>query len=154
MEADKIFNVFDSLVTPVALYGCEFWLPLVLPKKCFSSCQNLLSFWKDFLCEKTNQKCARITLSVNRKTRRLAVLGKLGRYPLLIKALSHCLNYKMSLLRPNSQQSSLLHDENTNVFVQEKRQRNQRHTVGRQSRELKVFLQKSKKIKFNYSDLS
>ena len=110
MEVDKIFNVFDSLVTPVALYGCEFWLPLVLPKKCFSSCQNLLSFWKDFSCEKNNQKCARITLSVNRKTSRLAVLGELGRYPLLIKALSHCLNYKMSLLRPNSQQSSLLRD--------------------------------------------
>ena len=33
MEVDKIFNVFDSLVTPVALYGCKFWLPLVLLKK-------------------------------------------------------------------------------------------------------------------------
>ena len=32
MEVDKIFNLFDSLVTPVALYGCEFWLPLILQK--------------------------------------------------------------------------------------------------------------------------
>ena len=35
MDVDKIFNIFDSLVSPVALYGCEFWLPLVIPKKCF-----------------------------------------------------------------------------------------------------------------------
>ena len=35
MEVDKIFNIFDSLVTPVALYGCEFWLPLIIPKKIF-----------------------------------------------------------------------------------------------------------------------
>ena len=28
MEVDNIFSLFDSLVTPVALYGCEFWLPL------------------------------------------------------------------------------------------------------------------------------
>ena len=110
MEVDKIFNIFDSLVTPVALYGCEFWLPLVLPKKSFASSFNLLSFWGDFSCEKINQKCARIALSVNRKTSRLAVLGELGRYPLFIKALSHCINYKSSLLGPNNQQSSLLYD--------------------------------------------
>ena len=50
------------------------------------------------VCEKINQKCARLTLSVNNKTSRLAVLGELGRYPLYIKALSQVLNYKMSLL--------------------------------------------------------
>ena len=32
MEVDKIFQIFDSLVTPVALYGCEFWLPLIMQK--------------------------------------------------------------------------------------------------------------------------
>ena len=95
---DNIFILFDSLVTPVALYGCKFWLPSILPKKCFNSKENLLSFWKDLVCEKVNQKCARITLSVNRKTSRLALLGELGRYPLFIKALSQCIAYKMSLL--------------------------------------------------------
>ena len=29
MEVDNIFNLFDSLFTPVALYGWEFWLPLI-----------------------------------------------------------------------------------------------------------------------------
>ena len=101
MEVDKIFSLFDSLVTPVALYGCEFWLPLIMQKKCYNSKQNLLNFWQDLSCEKINQKCARMTLSVNRKTSRLAVLGELGRYPLYIKALSQCINYKMSLLSHN-----------------------------------------------------
>jgi hypothetical protein len=105
MEVDKIFSLFDSLVTPVALYGCEFWLPLILQKKCFNSKQNLLNFWEDLPCEKINQKCARMTLSVNRKTSRMAVLGELGRYPLFIKALSQCINYKMSLLGPNKPSS-------------------------------------------------
>ena len=54
MEVDKIFSLFDSLVTPVALYGCEFWLPLIMQKKCFNSKQNLLNFWQDLLCEKIN----------------------------------------------------------------------------------------------------
>ena len=52
MEVEKIFNIFDSLVTPVALYGCEFWLPLVIPKKSFSHKNNLLNFWKDRLVRK------------------------------------------------------------------------------------------------------
>ena len=41
-----------------------------------------------------------MVLSVNRKTSRLAVLGELGRHPMLIKALSQCINYKMSLISP------------------------------------------------------
>ena len=52
MEVEKIFNIFDSLVTPVALYGCEFWLPPVIPKKSFSHKNNLLNFWKDRLVRK------------------------------------------------------------------------------------------------------
>ena len=109
MEVDKIFQIFDSLVTPVALYGCEFWLPLIMQKKCFNSSTNLMDYWQSLKCEKINQKCSRMTLSVNRKTSRLAVLGDLGRYPLFIKSLSQCINYKMSLLGPGPR-SSLLTD--------------------------------------------
>ena len=105
MDVDKIFSIFDSLVTPVALYGCEFWLPLVMPKNCYKSKSNLLEYWEKFACEKINQKCARVALSVNRKTSRLAVLGELGRYPLLINALAQCLNYKTSLLGPQKPDS-------------------------------------------------
>ena len=38
-----------------------------------------------------------MTLSVNKKTSRLSVLGELGRYPVFIQSLAQCLNYKLSL---------------------------------------------------------
>lgn len=99
MEVAKVFGLFDSLVTPVALYGCEFWLPLILPQKTFKTEKNLLDYWETFNCEKINQKCCRMTLSVHNKTSRLAGLGELGRFPLFIKSLSQCLNYKLSLYK-------------------------------------------------------
>ena len=43
-----------------------------------------------------------MTLSVNKKTSRLAVLGELGKYPLLIQSMAQCLNYKLSLLSRKS----------------------------------------------------
>ena len=67
MEVNNVFRIFDSLVTPVALYGCEFWLPLILENNCFKTKSNLLDYWQKFNCEKLNQKCARIVLSVNKK---------------------------------------------------------------------------------------
>ena len=43
-----------------------------------------------------------MTLSVNKKTSRLAVLGELGRYPLFVQSLAQCLNYKLSLFSRKS----------------------------------------------------
>ena len=107
MEVAKVFGLFDSLVTPVALYGSEFWLPLILPKKCLQNDKKLIEYWESLSCEKINQKCCRMTLSVHNKTSRLAVLGELGRFPLFIKSLSQCLNYKLSLYR-NKKSRNLL----------------------------------------------
>ena len=94
MEVGKALQIFDSLVTPVSTYGCEFWLPHLMPAKSFKTCESLLSSWETFIPEKLNQQCCRMLLSVHRKTSRLAVLGELGRYPLFLKSLSHCLNYR------------------------------------------------------------
>ena len=33
MSVTRAFQLFDSLVSPVALYGCEFWFPHVLTNK-------------------------------------------------------------------------------------------------------------------------
>ena len=97
MSVDRAFQLFDSLVSSVALYGCEFWLPSVLPQKCFTSKTKLLSGWEGLKCETINQQCCRILLSVHKKTSRLAVLGELGRYPMAVKAMAQTLNYKLSL---------------------------------------------------------
>ena len=97
MEVKKSLQIFDSLVTPVATYGCEFWLSHCVPAKSFKSSDNFLGSWENFVPEKINQKCCRMLLSVHKKTSRLAVLGELGRHPLFIKSVSHCLNYKLHL---------------------------------------------------------
>ena len=98
MQVDRIFNLFDSLVTPVATYCSPLWLPFIVPRKCFENSERLMDFWEKFKCETLNQKCAKMTLSVHKKTPRLAVLGELGRFPLFLQSLALCLNYKLSLL--------------------------------------------------------
>ena len=91
MEIDKIFGIFNSLVTPVASYGCPVWLPNIIPKKYFEKC-DIFEYFGKLQCEALQQKCARITLSVHNKTPRLAVLGELGIYPLLLHFLINCVN--------------------------------------------------------------
>ena len=97
MPVKRAFQLFDSLVTPVALYGCELWFPLNLPQKSLKTKPNLMASWKSFKCETINQQCCRILLSVHKKASRLAVLGDLGRYPLALRAMSQCLNYRLCL---------------------------------------------------------
>ena len=109
MEVDKVFGIFDSLVTPVAIYGSPFWLPYTLPKNSFKTEKNLFDSWEKFECEKLNQKCCRMVLSVNKKSSRLAVLGELARYPLFITTLSQCLNYRLSLVHRRTSTNLLGH---------------------------------------------
>ena len=97
MPVNRAFQLFDSLVSPVALYATEFWFPHSIAKKCFTSKEQLLSSWESMKGETINQSCSRIILSVHRKASRLAVLGELGRYPLAVKAISQCLNYRQCL---------------------------------------------------------
>ena len=97
MPVRRAFHLFDSLVTPVALYGCEFWFPHILTKSSFGEETKLLSSWEKFKAETLNQQCCRVLLSVHRKASRLAVLGDLGRYPLAIKAMALTLNYRLCL---------------------------------------------------------
>ena len=109
MEIDKALGIFDSLVTPVATYGSPFWLPYILSQKSYKTADNLLGSWENMDAEKLNQKFCRMVLSVNKKTSRLAVLGEIARYPLLIPMLAQCVSYKLSLIQRKSQSSLLGH---------------------------------------------
>ena len=101
LAVKKAFKLFDCLIRPILLYACEFWLPLVLQKKCFENKANLLKGWENFGGEILNQKLCRMLLSVHKRASRLAVLGELGRYPLLIPAIKLCLKYECNLARSN-----------------------------------------------------
>ena len=97
LAVGRAFQLFDSLIRPVALFSCEFWLPTIVPKKSFNTKDSLLKFWENLPSELLNQKLCRMLLSVHKRCSRLAALGELGRYPLLISCLKHCLKYEWHL---------------------------------------------------------
>ena len=67
MDISRVFSLLDSPVMPIALYGCEFWLPHIMQSKAFNSLENLLEYWEKFQGETINQQCSRIILSVHIK---------------------------------------------------------------------------------------
>ena len=108
MKVDRAIDLFDSLVTPVSLYSSQFWSVLSLPASAFTSIQNLMKAWEIFIPETVNQRFCRLLLSLHKKTSRLAVLGELGRYPMLITSLIQSLKYKWTIVN-KSDKSSLVY---------------------------------------------
>ena len=99
LAVQKALQLFDSLIRPVFSYAAEFWLPFIIPKKGFESQANLLKSWETFQPEILNQKVCRLLLSVHKRCSRLAVLGELGRYPVFLPALKHCIKYEYQINR-------------------------------------------------------
>ena len=107
LPVSRAFQLFDSLIRPIALFSCEFWLPHVLGKKNFTSKDSMIQSWEGLKFEVLNQKLCRLLLSVHKRCSRLATLGELGRYPSFIPALKHCLKYEWVL--KNSDKESLIY---------------------------------------------
>ena len=91
---ERAVGMFDTIVSPVSLYACELWAPLVLPKKSFRNIDSVMAAWQTFQPEFLNSKVCRLLLGVHRRANRLAILGELGRYPFLIRAITHSLKYE------------------------------------------------------------
>ena len=106
LPVSRAFQLFDSLIRPIALFSCEFWLPLIISKKNFMSKNSILQSWENLHFEVLNQKLCRLLLSVHKRCSRLAALGELGRYPSFIPALKHCLKYEWVL--HNGDEDSLI----------------------------------------------
>ena len=70
---------------------------MLIPGSRLESSEAILSFWKDYTPELLNQKLCRMVLSVQKKASRLMMLGELGRFPILIKALASVFKYQHSL---------------------------------------------------------
>ena len=107
MKVDNALGLFDMTVTPVAMYGVEYWGMLSLPFASFQSKESLLKAWENFTPETVNQKVCRLLLSCHKKSSRLAMLGELGRNPFLMKALAQTIKYKWSIFN-KSESDSLL----------------------------------------------
>ena len=83
LPVTRAFQLFDSLIRPIALFSCEFWLPNILAKKSFTSKEALLRAWENFQFETLNQKICRLLLSVHKRCSRLAALGELDTHSCL-----------------------------------------------------------------------
>ena len=78
LPTDRAFQIFDQLVSSIGLFNCEFWLPLIISKKSFSSQENLLSYFNTLKIETLNQKIGRMILGLPKMSSQLAVLVELG----------------------------------------------------------------------------
>ena len=105
MKVDRAIELFDSLISPIALYASQFWSVLSLPASSFNTMENLLKSWEKFHPETLNQKFCRLILSVQKKTSRLAVIGELSRTPLLITSLVQSMKYKWTILNKSDKNS-------------------------------------------------
>ena len=110
MKVDQSLKLFSSLICPIAQYASEFWSVLSIPLKSFNSKNDLMKAWENFIPETLNQRFCRLTLSVHKKTSRLAVLGELGQYPLLVTSFIQTLKYKFSLCSNSQDKNSLVND--------------------------------------------
>ena len=104
MSVNRALSIFDVLFKPIFMYCNELTLPFLLSENSFQN-NHFLQYWENLKPELLNQKISRMLLSVNKKTSRLAVLGELERYPLLISALSNVVKYEQVLIKKSSDNS-------------------------------------------------
>ena len=85
-------KLFDSLVTPVCMYGSEIWGPLLCMKLNDS---NFMRICDSTTIEKVNIKLCKYILGIGKKNTNAAARGEIGRYPLLINILTHSFKFWM-----------------------------------------------------------
>ena len=83
-------KLFQTLVLPIARYGCEVWCPFYLHQIKESNFNDLC---EKFPIEKLNIKFCKYLLGVHWKASNLAVRGELGKFPLIIDCFFHSLRF-------------------------------------------------------------
>jgi hypothetical protein len=102
-------HLFDHLIKPILLYGCEVWSPIDFDYKSVKLPQNEQAHFRKGLrdrfpfitkymdkidqTEKLHMKFCKIILGVHSKSSNLAVYSELGRYPLFIDQIIMNLKY-------------------------------------------------------------
>ena len=76
LSIDLQLDLFDKIVQPILLYGCEVW-----------------GFSKTLLIEKLHLKFCKFILKINNKTPNYMVYGELGRHPLIINIKKRMISY-------------------------------------------------------------
>ena len=89
LKKELVFKLFDSLIQPVASYGCQVWLSETWFVKTMAeyprSQGNILQCIAKDPIEKLHLSFLKWTMGVHRKTSNAAVWGDCGRYPLALE---------------------------------------------------------------------
>ena len=83
-------RMYDQLILPISLYGCEIWGVIKYPNK--ANKLNIEDKYQKMKFEKIHLNFCKFLLQVNSKTTNAAVYGELGRYPLYINIIKHVMN--------------------------------------------------------------
>ena len=89
LNVDAQLKLFDTLVLPVLLYGCEIW-----------GSENI------DLCEKLHLKFCRYVLNVKSSTPSYMIYGELGRFPVMSSLYSKMIGFWANLVCGNSNKIS------------------------------------------------
>ena len=76
--------LFDMLICPILLYGCEVWEPYL---------DINYDKWYDNPIEKVHTQFLKRLIGVNRNSSNVLMMGELGRLPLQAKAFNNNINY-------------------------------------------------------------
>jgi hypothetical protein len=117
-SAKTALHLFDHLIKPIILYGCEIWGPCKINTPIEA---REYDHWKmirtkfplehnmantNNLYEKLHLKMCRSILGVNKKNSNVGIYGELGRYPLYVDIVKQCQRYIHHL--DNNTQNTLL----------------------------------------------
>ena len=111
LKKSTIFKLFDSLILPIASYGCSVWLPQTWFFRCFTegtTSKKLQAIAKDPL-EQLHLSFMKWTMGVHKKTSNAPIWGDCGRFPLAVQLSKQVFNY---IKRRKS-----MNDSNSNCLV-------------------------------------
>ena len=96
LSFDALLKLFDSLIKPVLLYGCQIIAPHTLLTKILANTPNTHNYFNTVgnnMYEKFQLKFLKWACGVHRKTSNLAIFGDTGRYPITINAIKLAIDY-------------------------------------------------------------
>ena len=85
-------KLFEQLVVPILLYGCEIWGPNKIKKDQHGNLP-LYEYCDKLIAEKLHLKFCRYLLGCHKSSPKAAIRGELGRYPLLLQIWHHSIKY-------------------------------------------------------------
>ena len=84
-KVKTLLHVFDHTIKPVILYGSEIWGTFSTEKMKKLQDRYFNTLCSNLPAEKLHIKFCKYVLEVNKRSTNLAILGELGRYPLILE---------------------------------------------------------------------